>query len=689
MITVDEMFDRLFTTIQGCREKAVKTIKCKNRKMRQPWATKELLALVVEKSIAYKRHQADINNLELRNEYKEMSARVKREIRRAKTNYYSEQLDKYLDNPKKYWEIVNGVRGASDRQDIVEIEIGQEKVSASEEPNRVAEEFNTYFNQVPEKLLENNKFDLDKAALGSDGVFSATLDRDEQGAGYLKNLRLTAADVEKIIMRMKNKKSVGYDGLSAYIVKQLPMMFARVLTPLFNDSLRRGKFPEAFKLAVIVPIFKDGDKKCVENYRPISLLSVFSKIFENCVQEKLNNYLEHTKFYSPQQFGFLKGKSTDTALFTHITQITESVEHNKASVAVYLDLAKAFDTVNHRILIEKLVKAGIREKMLQWFMSYLVCRKHKVKINNVTSKELNFKHGVPQGSVLGPLLFNMYINDMFALPLRAGVVAYADDTSLFYSEATDREIADSFRHDVGLLLPWFRRNYLHLNISRCKSVIYAYKRPSWADEFELKMNNISVELVEVVKYLGLFLDSILTWVNHSLYVQSKLRKINYLFYHLRKHFKTFHLKKLYIPLYESVLSYGIIFWGACADNHLQPIRVLQNKVCRMILIHDYRTSEATIYTQMKVPRLDKLFKICISMFVFKNKWLFQLHKTGLKTRAGQSTVSLYVDWRKEHSRMQVRYQGSKVFNDLPVACRDERRLSVYKDLVKKSIMEFL
>ena len=154
--------------------------------------------------------------------------------------------------------------------------------------------------------------------------------------------------------------------------------------------------------------------------------------------------------------------------------------------------------------------AGIRGELISWFRSYLKNRRHRVKINNVTSEELTFKYGVPQGSVLGPLLFIVYINDLFALPLRAETMCYADDTSLLYSEATAEEMNYNFQPDVELLLPWLRKNYLHLNTDKCKNIIYAYKKPSWYNSAQLKMENTIIENVDVVKYLELFLDSKLT-----------------------------------------------------------------------------------------------------------------------------------------------------------------------------------
>lgn len=202
----------------------------------------------------------------------------------------------------------------------------------------------------------------------------------------------------------------------------------------------------------------------------------------------------------------------------------------------------------------------------------------------------------------------------------------------------------------------------------------------------MKINDEVIEEVTEYKYLGLVFDPKLTWKKHSIYVQSKLRKINYLFYHLQKHMSTLHLKRLYAPLYESVFSYGIVHWGAC--RHIKPIKILQNRVCRTILGHRSVTSEAAIYSQMRVARLEELFKIRLAIFVFKNKHHFRLYNTTLQTRTGGSVVAAHVAWKKEHSRMQASYQCYLMFNTLPLGCRGETKLSVFKQLVKKFVLKY-
>ena len=273
---------------------------------------------------------------------------------------------------------------------------------------------------MPEKLILDAGLNRILDGLSSEMELHEPHDARGNGVSeqtqYLDCFQLTSSDVERVIMTLKVSWKTTNDGLSPQFSKDISKFLSRILTPLFNKSLRDGVSPNILKLAISVPIFKGGIKIHISNYRPIVLLLTISKIYEKCIKEKVINYLEHILcFFFENQFGFIKNKSTDLALFKHITEITKGIERNNISAGVYLDLAKAFDTVNHKLLIQKLKNIGIRGPFLDWFTSHLTDREHSVQINNTTSSKLKMKHGVPQGSVLGPLLFDNYIVTFYKL----------------------------------------------------------------------------------------------------------------------------------------------------------------------------------------------------------------------------------------------------------------------------------
>jgi len=360
---VNQYYKKMFDILRDCHKRAAKTVTIrekKNDKKRHPWVTAELAALCRKKSQCYKDWNVDRSNTSAHEKYKLLSTKVKNEARKAKTSYYSNLLKENFSDPKKYWEIINKIRCKNRVQEISEIMVNGELVGIEGNEKLIAEEFNAYFNGVPEKLLWESGH---KCEEGIDPVEERIEDVD-QPEWKLEGLTLTESDVEKAIASLKNKKSIGIDGIPSNLVKSIPKTFSRVFIPLFNLSLATGIFPESFKKSIITPVYKNGDRKLTQNYRPISLIITFSKIFEKCIKEKLLNFLEHTNFLSSKQFGFTRGESTDTALYKHIFEITESIERKNVAVSLYLDLSKAFDTVNHNRLLSKLKTAGVKGHLL-------------------------------------------------------------------------------------------------------------------------------------------------------------------------------------------------------------------------------------------------------------------------------------------------------------------------------------
>lgn len=285
------------------------------------------------------------------------------------------------------------MRGFKKDSQITEIIIDEERVLVSDNPERIAENFNEYFNQVPVKLVEKlreNAEDIDDQDGSRQNIRE---NHDEETGRRLSGFTLIESDVEQAINQLNNKKSTGLDNVTSSLLKKNAKFFAKILTPLFNLSLKFGHVPDQLKETIIVPVYKQGEKNLVENYRPIALLNIFSKVSERSVKNKLMNYLEHINYFSPNQYGFLRNKSTDTALFNHIQDITASIEKNKATLGIYLDLAKAFDTISHVKMIDTLRNIGMEGSLLGWFISYLEKRMYRVKINEVYSEGKIYEGG--------------------------------------------------------------------------------------------------------------------------------------------------------------------------------------------------------------------------------------------------------------------------------------------------------
>ena len=239
----------------------------------------------------------------------------------------------------------------------------------------------------------------------------------------------TPGDIIAIISSFKSKTSSGHDGVSSKLVKDLKYALSFPLSIIINNSLAVGLVPNMAKLAKIIPIYKAKDKKDISNYRPISLLPVVSNILEKVVHKNLYTFLEKNKDVYASQYGFRKNRSTVNAITELVCHITNAIENKQNTPSVFLDLSKAFDTIDHNILLHKLEFYGVRGLALNWFQSYLTDRKQYVLYNNVQSQTLDITCGVPQGSVLGPLLFLIYVNDIANCLAHSKLISFADDTT--------------------------------------------------------------------------------------------------------------------------------------------------------------------------------------------------------------------------------------------------------------------
>ena len=240
------------------------------------------------------------------------------------------------------------------------------------------------------------------------------------------------------------------------------------LTHIFNASFEQGIFPKDFKLAKVIPVYKKGDNTLCSNYRPISILSVFSKIFEKLVYNRLMAFLDKNKILYNKQFGFRQGYGTDMALLEFVNNISLAFEDKKIVLGLFLDLSKAFDSIDHDILTNKMYHHGIRGNVLNWFKSYLSDRQQYVTVDNYNSQYKSINVGVPQGSVLGPLLFLIYVNDLSSVSEILNPITFADDTNLFLTGSNIYEMSEIFNCELQKVYEWFLLNKLTINLEKNK-----------------------------------------------------------------------------------------------------------------------------------------------------------------------------------------------------------------------------
>ena len=388
----------------------------------------------------------------------------------------------------------------------------------------------------------------------------------------------TDMEIIKIIHDLKNSSSSDYNGIPVKVIKQCSTELSHILTYINNQSMSDGIFPDQLKIAKVTPIHKAGDIKCLANYRPISVLPALSKISEKLVYERLLEYLNKHGILSKNQFGFRSKMSTSMALLQLVDDLSRVMDDGEYAVGIFVDLAKAFDTVNHKILINKLNHYGIRGTSLKWFESYLNNRQQYVQIETSRSKQSLVSCGVPQGSILGPLLFLIYINDLNDIVQKSRIIMFADDTNLFFSGKSALELEIAINNELALVNEWFQVNLLSLNVAKTTYIIFCNKRKRSID-LDCNMQNSKLNRQHDTKFLGVILSSDLKWNMHINVVISKTSKSMGIISKIRHYVSPQITRMLYLTLVEPYFNYCNIVW-ACLNksSSLEKLLKIQKSI---------------------------------------------------------------------------------------------------------------
>ena len=564
---------------------------------------------------------------------------VNRNIRQAKAIYYTMQLEKYRFDIKRTWSTIHGIiHKSKSKADFPKyFLINGEKVNDSQE---IANQFNEYFSNIGPKLSNSIIYEGNKSVqsyLKSQIMFSFSFQIVQE------------KDILDTVKDLSSKTSCGYDNTSTQLLKLIIPSISQSISLIVNQSLNTGIFPDNLKIAKVIPLFKKGDTHTFDNYRPISLLPAISKIFEKIACKQLYKYFTDHKLLYENQYGFRKDHSTELASLEISDRILHDLDNSKIPISVFLDLSKAFDTLDHSILTTKLKYYGINGTALEWFRSYLSNRKQFVDFNGTYSTMSSINTGVPQGSILGPLLFIIYINDIHEASDKFHAIVYADDTNLLNSLCTfdttanrnsynKTTISQNINLELDKIHEWLVINKLSLNVKKTTYMLFHHRQKSIEHLLpSLKIKNCDIARVSSFNFLGLNLDEHMSWNSHINKVSNRISRSLGVMNRIKRFLPTYALKLMYNSLILPHLQYSILTWGYKADRLIK----LQKRAVRIVTCSKYNSHTDPLFRKLNILKLTDIFVLCNLKFYFKYEGgtlphyfthMFQEHQHAYFTR---------------------------------------------------------
>ena len=665
---LDKAMDSFTKTFKETAQKHApmieKTRKSKNENV--PWFDKLLEMKIEEKNkkLTLYRLYGDKKDLKLANQIGNEITHLKRKL---KKRYYKQKIEEYDGDSKKMWRILKDVTQTTPDKSTIEPDfLNQEKANA----------YNKYFatiGTVVQNLI---------------GTKDATPTADNTGSFHFHEE--TEETIIKLIDRIRVDVATGADEISAKLIKDAKYTIAKLLSRLVNLSYLKSTFPSSMKIAIIKALHKKNCTEDISNYRPLSILSVLSKIFERSATDQIVKYLEENKLLNTTQHAYRKKHSTTTCLMEVIDYINTNKDKGKIVGVASLDLSKAFDSINHTHLLNKLAKFGLDSEAVKWCKSYLEERKQTTKFKKFTSSEHTVTSGVPQGSILGPILFIMFTNEMAEHFSNCKIMSYADDTQLIVTGNTTIQVKLKLEELIKLAQKWYTDNSLMNNASKTEILIIGNN--SKDDSFIL----IEVEDGGKIKYLkpkqsikilGVHIDNKLNWNNHIQAVRKKATNAIRNLHRINQLIPLKHRVLLYNSLVATHYNYADTVWSGCGVTNENKLQTTQNFAARSILGRKKRSSATEALKDLKFLSLRDKRKVHEAVYVHKAlndklpasitaKYQNQISKQNLRST---SNLTLNIPIHKTQKYQQgPLYRTIKSWNNTSMETRTGLETNTFK-----------
>lgn len=557
-VDLDLALDKLYFMINSALELFVPKSSPTSRRRFPPWFSSQIISDIRLKRSYWHRFRIDGRD-EYGLKFRSLRSKLKKDIKDAHRVYISHLESRFKSDPRSFWSYVNGRRSGSGIPDRVDLD-GVSSANRQDVVDKFATFFSACFSASPPPSIRNTHSTFD----------------NEAGTLFLPS-RFDSDDLISASKKIRPNLTAGSDCIPGFLVRDCIGALVRPLLHIFNLILSTGKFPVCWKTSRIVPVFKTGERANVSNYRPIALLCNFSKLFEFCIHHVTIRHV--SRRVSERQHGFLAGRSTVTNLAVLSQYLAESLDSGGQVDVVYTDFSKAFDRIDHGLLISKLPSFGFSEKFIRLLTSYISGRRQFVEVRGCRSMLFDVPSGVPQGSVIGPLLFNIFIDDV-TLVLKNRCLLYADDMKV-YSRIGAPSDAFALQSDLDSLQQWCVDNGLHLNVSKCSVV--SFTRSKSPVLFDYLISGVTLPRLKTVKDLGVVFDAGLTFNEHITSVVSAAMKcMGFIIRNTKEFTSPESLLSLFNSLVRSRLEYASVVWSPCYAVHVQELETVLRKFLKFL-----------------------------------------------------------------------------------------------------------
>ena len=582
-----------------CKCFPLKTKIIGEKRLENPWITGDIMQLIRIKSDYFKMEK---NGIITKRENNRMKNKLNKAISKAKKLYYQNSFENARSNMKKSWRIIRSLTGSkSSKSDFVKI---FDEAPASENCFDTLNRFNDFFSSIGGNLascINTRNASLLPSFRQNPNSFYLFPPNYDEIEHIVKNLKITTTPVNSIPVK---------------IFKMLKHVLVDPLITVIGNSFRKGIFPENFKVARVTPIHKNGDFASANNFRPISSLPFLSKIYEKIFALRLMNFFDKYNVISAKQFGFQSGISTCDALINLTEEIYKALDEKKPYIAAMLDIKKAFDCVDHSILLRKLESYGVRGLPLNWLRSYLGDRKCYIEINGISSSKNVFNIGVPQGSILGPALFLVHINQLPLVSNKLNCQMFADDTIVSYSGSDIVEVTSTVTSELNKIADWMNDNKLTIN--PCKTeVLLVSNRIHERSDISLNFMNEQVFCSSSAKYLGVYLDEKLSFRDHIAHVTKKIARHTGILYKIKEYLPLKARLNYYFGYIYPYLNYNILIWGGACVSVLKPLITQQKRTIRIICDADYYAHTDPLFKKLNILKIEDIYKLNLALHVHK------------------------------------------------------------------------